>query len=826
MKHYIGIDLGTTNSAICSYDGETVHAHKSPEQTLVTPSAIFYDRRGNKYVGVRAYDNAARYPGNSATLFKRLIGSATPIKLDAVSKTMTAEECSAEVLRTLFGYLPEDVRNDAETGTVITVPAAFSQIQRDATMAAADMAQLGQFALMQEPVAAVMTVMRQRSTDGAFLVFDIGGGTLDVAVAQASGGRVSLLSHGGIAMCGGRDIDRVIFDSIVTPWLIEQFKLPHGFATDPRYIGLARLATWAVEKAKIDLSARPEAVIALAENEIGVRDENGAECYVDVSIQRATLDRLIEPLIDDAIQAARSTLADGGLASQDVDRIVFVGGPTQYQPLRDRVASALGIASSTEVNPMTAVAEGAAVFAESIDWTSKRRGRKSSRGSVSVGRLALAFNYTARTPEPRARVLAALQGSPLDGVSFEINSLDTGWSSGRIALLDGAAIDVPLARPGENAFKVFVFDGAGGPIAFENPRITIARTAATIEAIPASSSIGLEVLDKRGGRPVLDYLVRKGDPLPRKGQIRVQAAESLRGGQAHALNFKFWEGEIQDHISDNEFVGLMTVSGKDVGDNTIAAGSDMVCDYEVLDSGNIVVEVSVPSIKASFTGRNFYSRQRVDFVSASAQVSEDARGVRERVESVASKVCDERLNEARAKIEQVENLESNADPESMKHAADAVLRAKRLLADVRQANRPAIRQLELHGCAEFFATAVKQYARSSEVASFENLLRTAQRAIEKNLSEFEMLLDELRSKNFEILWRQDWFVADQFGRFVSEPWAFANTSQYQELVSAGRLALESDDFVKLRGIVATLHAARFAPADEAEMLALVNVIRG
>ena len=101
---YVGIDLGTTNSAICSFDGEEVTLYKSPEQHDVTPSAIFIDKRGNKYVGSRAYDSAVKNPDNSAVLFKRLIGTNTPINLSAVNKVLTPEECSAEILKVLFSY--------------------------------------------------------------------------------------------------------------------------------------------------------------------------------------------------------------------------------------------------------------------------------------------------------------------------------------------------------------------------------------------------------------------------------------------------------------------------------------------------------------------------------------------------------------------------------------------------------------------------------------------------------------------------------------------------------------------------------------------------
>ena len=144
---YVGIDLGTTNSVVCSYDGEQIRLYKSPEQHDVTPSVIFIDKRGNKYVGARAYNTAARNPDNAAMLFKRLMGTSTPVKLPAVGLTMSPEDCSAEILRVLFGYLPEEIRDDASTGTVITVPAAFNQMQKESTMAAAQAAGIGKVVL-------------------------------------------------------------------------------------------------------------------------------------------------------------------------------------------------------------------------------------------------------------------------------------------------------------------------------------------------------------------------------------------------------------------------------------------------------------------------------------------------------------------------------------------------------------------------------------------------------------------------------------------------------------------------------------------------------
>lgn len=826
---YVGIDLGTTNSAICSFDGEKIQLYKSPEQHDVTPSAIFIDRRSNKYIGSRAYMNAARNPDNAATLFKRLMGTSTPVKLPAVNLTMTPEECSAEVLRTLFGYLPEEIRGDGDTGTVITVPAAFNQMQKDSTMAAADAAGLGRVALMQEPVAAVMSVMRQRKNDGVFVVYDLGGGTLDIAIAESISGRVNLLAHGGIAMCGGRDFDRILFDNVVKPWLLENFDLPEDLAANPQFKSLLRMATWATEKAKIELSQKEEAVVSLPETELGVRDQSGEEIYIDIAVDRKRYDGLIASRLEESIQSARETLEKAGLSPHDVERVVFVGGPTHYKPLRDKVAFELGIAPSTDVNPMTAVAEGAAVFAESIDWSSQSRGRKSARGAISAGgSLDLSFNYIARTPDSRAKIVAKLGRAPT-GIEFQIDSLDTGWSSGRVVLKDGASIELSLTKPGDNTFKVFVFDSNGAPVTLGEDKIVIARTAASIDAIPASHSIGVEARDKVGGRLVLDYLVREGDQLPKKGKKTFKAGESLKAGSAGSIKFKLWEGEISDPINDNRFIGMFEIKGSDFDDGVITAGAEMICEYEVLDSGNIQLEVSVPSISGSFkSGRNYYSSQegKVDYTSQAKNIQEQSEHTLERLEEMASKVDDPRLEQAREKLEQANTIESGeTDPETAKQAMDNVQEAKRLLALTRKEHLKDIRQLELDRTVGFFEKAVRQHARPTETSSFDSLVKTAQRAIDNNSNDFESHLDDLRGRNFMILWRQDWFVIDRFKWLAQDTYLFADLHEHAQWVAVGTEALKANDIDKLRAVVANLDSIRIGSAGEDDMMAGANIVR-
>ena len=228
MKYYVGIDLGTTNSAISTFDGENVRVWKNKrDQSDVTPSVIHIDRRGKKFYGQIAYSKIPQDEKNCAFLLKRFMGTSNKIKIG--SQEMTPEECSAEILRELYKNLPAEIRESDEVATVITVPAAFNQMQNAATLDAAKMAGIGKVALMQEPVAAIMCVMRQKKNDSNFLIYDLGGGTLDVAVAENFSGKINFLAHGGLTMCGGRDFDKILTNKIVMPAIMSQYAIPSNW---------------------------------------------------------------------------------------------------------------------------------------------------------------------------------------------------------------------------------------------------------------------------------------------------------------------------------------------------------------------------------------------------------------------------------------------------------------------------------------------------------------------------------------------------------------------------------------------------------------------
>ena len=829
MSHYIGIDLGTTNSAIASFDGTEVRLFKSPEQHDVTPSAIAYDRRGNKFVGFRAYKRAAQDPGSAAIGFKRLMGTSTPIQLPSINRTMTPEECSAELLRVLHGFLPEELRNAPDTGTVITVPAAFNQMQKDATRAAGDLAGIPRLALMQEPVAAIMSVMRKERADGIFTVYDLGGGTLDIAVAQSVGGRVELLGHGGIEMCGGRDFDRTVFDQVVLPWLLKNFDLPEDLKHRDEYRGLQRMATWAAEAAKIELSSLESVSIALTEDEIGVKDRAGTDLYLQVPLSRSVFNALIEQRVRQSVGATRDAMRHAGISPGDVSFIVFVGGPTQYKPLRDLVTGELGVPASTDVNPMTAVAEGAAVFAETVDWSSPQRHSKPIVGGFSTeGPIPILLNFQARTPAANAQVAVSIDGGS-EGCEMEIVSRRSGWSSGRVMVKGTAHIAVPLEQLGENHFSVSVFDAAGRPVKLATSDFVVRRTAAAIEAIPASSSIGVEVLEQIGGRPTLEYLVRKGDPLPKKGIKRFFALDALRSGDAASLNFKLWEGEVTEDVTDNRLIGMFTISGRDFDEGLIAQGDELLCEYEVHESGTIVLDVKVKAVAGRFRKDNFYSRQggAVDYAAAASRVRADAEETEKRVMEVASIVEDPQLDAALQRVQGAMKIsDSEVDPETAKEAQDGVLEAKRLLAEVRRQHASRIRSLELDKAIRNFAEYAKPHARPTEITAFDALAQTARLCVDRPTAEFESHLEDLQSRTWGIMLRDVGFLTALLAQESAAGDNYPDRTSWASLIREGSEALEKRDVDRARAVLFRLWSLRPGSASDRDLAAVTNIIRG
>jgi molecular chaperone DnaK len=338
----------------------------------------------------------------------------------------------------------------------------------------------------------------------------------------------------------------------------------------------------------------------------------------------------------------------------------------------------------------------------------------------------------------------------------------------------------------------------------------------------------LEIREKLSGSGTsLIYLVKKGDALPKKDTTVRKACVALRAKGQGSLNFKLYEGEIESPIDDNEFIGCLKITGADFDAGVIEPGADLICEYEVSDSGRVSLSISVPSVGGTFERHDFYSRQegQIDYSNAGQIVLDESESLMERADNISEKVNDDRLDIAKNKLQESRELAQNEnDPEAVKQAMQNVHEAKRIIANVRKEHLPSIRQIDLENVIKFFQQYVKEYAKPSECTSFDNMARSAKLSMERPGSDFENMIDQMRGMNWEILWRQDWFVIDKFKRFSNEEYLFTDRVAFRQLVTVGIEAIKSDKIDKLREVVFAMYAIRISTHAEQDLNLQTNIL--
>ena len=529
---YIGIDLGTTNSAIAGYNNGNPRIFKtSGTDSDIMPSAIYMDERGHVFVGDRAKKHVANSPDDVAVNFKRQLGTTSVRKFRKAGKSLTVEECSSLIIKELLGQAREN-GCDEFTGAVITIPASFTQTQMEATNRAAGLAGLDKIALLQEPIAAAMAVLRQtKNNNSQFLVYDLGGGTFDLALIQCVDGNFNIINHEGNNLLGGCDFDRLILTELVYPNLRKEFNLPIKLSGD-KYEKLERKLMDRIEEAKKELSSKEETVIYADTDDLQTEDEDGHEISLCLDISRNDYEPLIKEKVMETVKLARKVINDSGYSSNDIENIVFVGGPTKTPYIREIVSQEIGIPAEMSIDPMTAVAIGAALFCESRDWSGLEVSGKSTRTqSKTTGIAEIQIDASTRVTKDEAQIrLSPSKSTATACFEIQVDST-TGWTSGRKKLIDVITITVPVDKIGENKFRILVFDSFGKLVSGTTKDIVVTRSAASVTAIPAmqSSAVLIREGENEDIENILETIIEKGTPLPAHGISGFRAARDIKG---------------------------------------------------------------------------------------------------------------------------------------------------------------------------------------------------------------------------------------------------------------------------------------------------------
>ncbi len=349
MSKAIGIDLGTTNSVVAVMEGGEPIVIPNAEGNRTTPSIVAFIK-GDRVVGEIAKRQAITNPDHTIASIKRKMGS--DFKIIADGKTYTPQEISAMIVQKLKqdaeNYLGEKV-----TQAVVTVPAYFTDSQRQATKDAGTIAGLDVLRIINEPTAASLAYGLDKGEEQTILVFDLGGGTFDVSILDIGEGIFEVKSTSGNNLLGGDD-----FDERIINFLVDQFKKENGIDLKNDKMALQRLKE-AAEKAKIELSTLTSAVINLP---FITADQNGPK-HLDVTLTRAQFDNLTEDLVEKAMGPTRQAMNDAGLKPSDIDRIILVGGSTRIPAVQNAIKKYFGKDPDRSINPDECVAIGAAIQA-------------------------------------------------------------------------------------------------------------------------------------------------------------------------------------------------------------------------------------------------------------------------------------------------------------------------------------------------------------------------------------------------------------------------------------------------------------------------------
>ena len=618
IKIDYGIDLGTTNSAIARMEnGESVIKQtKNLMDTL--PSCVYFskNKKGERAlrIGMKAKDSVYsdaitalsknEPPKECGYLeFKREMGSNKKYSNENMPKeSYSPEELSAEVLKELKSLINDETVNSV----VITVPAMFTAIQKDATMKAARIAGFKQCELLQEPIAACMAYgLSSEKKDGKWLVFDFGGGTFDAALVKVEDGILTVFDTDGDNYLGGKNLDEAVVNKILMPSLKEDYALSSYETTEWKKKALMDALKGPAEEMRIAMSFADSADYSTYDRNLNLgQDDNGEEIDLEITITKSQLIDAIGEQYQKAVNICKNLLNRNGLTGKDLSSLILVGGPTYSPIIRDMLKKEVTPNVDTSINPMTAVARGAALYASTIDANINEAEIKKEAKSEIV---FLQVGYESTSVESSEWVSISIDKDKTgkdcpNELSIELQRADGAWRSDRTSVdTSGNVIEVFLLEGKPNTFKVKAYNQQGNAVEVFPSEFTIIQ-GVKVGAAPLPYNIGIAVYNdiKKRGVFLPAKGLEKNKPLPAVGVVHDRkTTQSLRPGvSTDVLSIPIYQSAID---AEGKTAALYTqisdvvVTGDEV-EQLIPENSNIEITLHVDSSEMMTMEVYFPSV--------------------------------------------------------------------------------------------------------------------------------------------------------------------------------------------------------------------------------------
>jgi molecular chaperone DnaK len=824
-----GIDLGTTNSVIAKFDQGQVEVFKNPSGHKETLPSVVGFRKERILVGDKAREFLLTDPKSVVATFKRKMGTTESFSIESLGQSKTPVELSALVLKELKGFIHSGEPLDA---AVITIPASFDTVQSNATKQAGQQAGIKQVVLLQEPIAASLAYANRKSKSlkaGSWLVYDLGGGTFDVALVRiVADGELKVVDHEGDNYLGGADFDQLLAEKVLVPRLEREghFEnlLPELKSRSGRWNALWEGLLWRAEKAKIELSHDTSAEVNLT-----TKDDNGETIDVEVEVTRSELESLVQPLLDKTVAMVRTILTRNSLQPSDLQFILMVGGSTLMPFVRKRVEECAGVPVACDIDPTTAIAIGAAYFA-----AGKQVEENANTGQApSAAKLHVKAVYQKATREAEEMFNARVSGQ-WQGCFFRIRRQDGGFDSGIKELRERISEDLPLVADSYNIFRFEVLGPTHERVLCDFESIQIAHGKYSVAGQLLPQDICLQIDNSDTGEAVLELLAQRNTLLPARSKKPYTVNRTvLKGAAEDVLHAIVREGDADDLAESTKVIGAIQITGQQIT-RDIPKGTDIEVKLEISESRDLTFTVYVEACDQEFRsvfGATFREVQ-------TQMLSYESRCLLEKVEDEITAAVNLNNFESAEELKHLKKRVTDIEKEVAKLTPDDSTDDRYKLEDEKRRCAAEVGRLtkgkrfdterrqyeEMRDRCELL---VGEHGNDRERKHLDELLKRESYVLEAgNARRLEELTEQLSTLAFTVLRRVPEFLRSRFEHFASQQPKMNDQTQARSLVEAGRLAVAQRQWEKVDEInIALYHLLPSRDQQEAVKQGFTGIVK-
>lgn len=582
------IDLGTTNSLIATHQSGVVEVYKNPVGHKETLPSVIGFRKDRTLIGDKAREYLEKDPENVFGGFKRKMGTTETFYVRNLDVEKTPIELSALVLKELKTFVYNE---PSIPSVVITIPASFDTVQSNATKKAGYDAGFREVVLLQEPIAACLAFANKQSgvvKKGKWLVYDLGGGTFDVAIVELTDAELRVLDHKGDNYLGGLDFDNLVVESIILPDLVrrDDFRSYNNESVKNslEYKKLCQILLHKAEDAKKELS-----VATVTEIEYEAIDDDGNPRDVLVSITRDDFNRCIEPKLTYTLDLIAELFEKNGLTAKDINQVVLVGGSTYIPRVHELIEKKVGVSVNSSVDPTTAVVVGAAQYVSTkrSEVVAEPEAAKPSQQNNS--NITVKTSYL-KTSMDKEELFMATVGNAPAVFYYRIQRQDGGFDSGIKTGSPRIKEYLLLADGVLNTFHLKLFYENHEPVPATLDPIEILQGKFNVNGQPLPNDICLEVDDVEERRTKLEVIFNRNSILPLKKTIYREVSKTLYRNSDDKLIVNILEGDRHANPSTNQIIGVIEVPASELSADLVK-GADLELRLEISESRDIGVSV-------------------------------------------------------------------------------------------------------------------------------------------------------------------------------------------------------------------------------------------